>query len=240
MPVKDLCIKIARCTQLGVFPCDKIASVQSNCILKQMPEPWNGHLATAEIMFIGSNPSIDFDEYFPNIGWDNDDIYDFFEDRFKNGKIVKSTGKKASVRYWNSLKKYIIWIHQALQSASLSEEMTIDENIVRSLIPNIVSTEIVHCKSKGEYGVSECQKVCFDKWMDKIFSEFKNGHGKYVILLGKKAHSFEKKIQSFPSTQGIRIIKLPHPSARVSNKRRIIQIRQAFAPINSSKSSSQP
>ena len=91
MPVKDLCIKIARCTNIGVHPCHKIASFQSNCILKQMPEPWNGHLATAEIMFIGSNPSIDFDEYFPNIGWTDDDIFDFFENRFINGKKLKTT-----------------------------------------------------------------------------------------------------------------------------------------------------
>lgn len=34
----------------------------------QVPEPWNGHLATAPILFIGQNPSADHDEDYPT-GW---------------------------------------------------------------------------------------------------------------------------------------------------------------------------
>jgi hypothetical protein len=72
------------------------AIVQSQAIQTedefQVPEPWSGHIATAPILFLSSNPSIalasyplhDQDDY-PHGDWTNDAIVDFFDNRFAGG-----------------------------------------------------------------------------------------------------------------------------------------------------------
>lgn len=235
----NLCTDIARCTDIGVNPCHTIQSAQDNCILKQIPEPWSGHLSKAQIMFIGANPSIDFDEKFPTIGWKDKDICDFFDNRLVYGKTYKSTGEKGAVRYWTELLKYTYWIilalkcNNAFQKGSnfpepLMQKITkIQENnssvpileeikktgIYFDLQRLIVSTEIVHCKSLNQsYYTEECEKHCFKKWMEKILNVY---NGKLIVLLGDTAQNFYSEIQK--STKGtIPIIKLQHPT---SNRR---------------------
>jgi len=236
MPVKNLCIKIARCTQLGVFPCDKIASVQSNCILKQMPEPWNGHLATAEIMFIGSNPSIDCEEYFPNIGWKNDDIFDFFENRFINGKVLKSTGKRDSVKYWSGLITYANIINNLTGNryykGSLAEATKDNGWDYSVLDPYVVSTEIVHCKSKAAYGFEDARCKCSDTWMANILKLF---NGKLIVVLGanaKKAIKKCSKLNAIITSLKIPVIYLPHPSFPMSDKNRKAAVQNELARVH--------
>lgn len=210
---KQLCIKIARCNRLGVTPCNVICSVQSDCILKQTPEPWSGYLQQAQIMFISSNPSIDFDEHFPNIGWSDDDIFEFFEERFTNGKLVKSTGKKASVRYWNSLIKYTNWINKALNNKYFSKPIVQgNDGDVSALNPYVVSTEIVHCKSKNQIGVTQkCIEVCFKKYMPEIIDEFR---GDLIVIVGGVAKKYISSIKTLivKKNPKVTLIKVPHPS----------------------------
>ena len=234
---ENLCIDIARCTNIGVNPCHTIQSAQDNCILKQIPEPWSGHLSKAQIMFIGANPSIDFDEKFPTIGWQDKDICDFFDNRFVYGKISKSTGQREDVRYWTELLKYTYWIILALKcNNAFQKNINIPESLLQKITKIqesrdsilkeikrndiyfdlqrlIVSTEIVHCKSLNQsYYTEECEKHCFKKWMGKILNEY---NGKLIVLLGDTAQNFYSEIQK--STKGtIPIIKLQHPT---SNRR---------------------
>ena len=222
MPVKNLCIKIARCTQFGVFPCDKIASVQSNCILKQVPEPWSGHLDKAKIMFIGSNPSIDCDEYFPNVGWSDNDIFDFFENRFIYGKKLKTTGKAVSVPYWTYLINYTNWINECLKKYGKSP-ITRDlvkqtkEPFYKDLNDCVVSTELVHCKSKNAFGFDASRCTCSGLWMANILNLF---NGKLIVVLGSKAKDAINKCSNLNAIilgKKLPVIFLPHPSRRMSD-----------------------
>lgn len=233
---EKLCIQIARCIQLGLFPCDKIASVQSNCILKQMPEPWNGHLATAEIMFIGSNPSIDCEEHYPNASWSDNDICDFFDKRFINGKVLKSTGKSDYVKYWSGLITYTNIINDLTGNRYYKgrlAEATKDNGWDYSVLdPYVVSTEIVHCKSKEAYGFEDARCKCSDMWMANILNLFK---GKLIVVLGKKAKdAIDKcsKLNAIFVRQNVPIIYLPHPSFPMSDKNRKAAVQNELARVH--------
>lgn len=230
MPTKPLCIGIARCTNLGVHPCDKITSVQSNCILKQIPEPWNGHLSEAKILYIGSNPSIDCDEVYPDSTWSDKKICDFFENRFKKGKVKKTTGKEVAVPFWTYLINYTNWINEELKTsgkAFLTKYPITKQkkNMYDELNNDVVSTEIVHCKSKDAYGFEKACCKCGDMWMGNILNLFS---GKLIVVLGKKAECAIKKCSKLNAIFGnlkVPVIYLPHPSRRMSvnNRKKAVQ-----------------
>lgn len=52
---RDLMIGIARCTGCGC--CRKIRKAQCDHNVFHLPEPWNGHLSEADILFVGTNPN---------------------------------------------------------------------------------------------------------------------------------------------------------------------------------------
>ena len=60
--MNNLILEIAKCCEVEkaksnvCHSCHKIVSSQNSSF--QLPEAWNGHLDTAEILFISSNPSI--------------------------------------------------------------------------------------------------------------------------------------------------------------------------------------
>ena len=166
--------------------CNEIVESQNGGF--QLPEPWNGHLDTAEILFISSNPSIDTNENYPTSCWENEKIISFFENRFEN------TPKNQWSTYWRTILKWASWI-----------------------IPNIgfdkiAITEIVHCKSRSEFGVTPyCQKTCFNKWLREILKIFK---GKYIFVVGKKAEDYIKHHLDEEFTYGKKTIYVPAPNAR--------------------------
>jgi len=58
-------------------PCHKIVNTQPRDNF-QLPEPWNGNIVDAPILFISSNPSFDDNEYYPTTEWKKEVIEDFF------------------------------------------------------------------------------------------------------------------------------------------------------------------
>jgi hypothetical protein len=50
--------------------------------LFQLPEPWSGHLDKAPLLIVSFNPSISKKEEYPTFLWNDDQIVDFFENRF--------------------------------------------------------------------------------------------------------------------------------------------------------------
>jgi hypothetical protein len=92
----DLLLEIARCPNFRAclanpeaeHACGEIVRSQNVKGRKdfQVPEPWSGHLETAPILFLSSNPSISEDEQYPRLGWGDELIRDFFENRFGEGK----------------------------------------------------------------------------------------------------------------------------------------------------------
>ena len=81
------------------------------------------------------------------------------------------------MRFWTCIAKYVSWIigkdAEGLDSSEILDRF-------------VVSTEIVHCKSKGREGVNDCvgEEVVF---LDEIINLFS---GKYVIILGDTAKRF--------------------------------------------------
>ncbi|MCI8734690.1 MAG: hypothetical protein HFE40_03970 [Clostridia bacterium] len=191
--MKNLLLEIAKCGEIEkakvdtCHACNKIVTSQSGDF--QLPEPWNGHLDTAEILFISSNPSIDPKENYPTASWKDEDIISFFENRFEN------TPKNEWSKYWRTILKWAGWI---------IPDVGFDK---------IAVTEIVHCKSAREFGVTPyCQKTCFNKWLREILKIFK---GKYIVVVGKKAEEYIKYHLDEEFTDGKKVIFAPAPMAHV-------------------------
>lgn len=83
---KELMLNIFYCDEIkkalsdNNHPCHKIVqyqSIENPDKLFKHPEPWNGFVERAEILFIGSNPSIDFDEIYPTDYWEKKRFMNF-------------------------------------------------------------------------------------------------------------------------------------------------------------------
>ena len=233
---KRLCEQITLCPNTGnignngINPCDKILKAQNCTEGFQMPEPWSGHLSSAKILYIGSNPSIDCDEVYPDYNWSKKQICDFFKNRFKNGKVLKSTGKEVSVPYWMGLITYTNMINDKLTTygksplTSYPKKKKSKKNFYDELNNDVASTEIVHCKSKNAVGFYESRCKCSDLWMANILKIF---NGELIVVLGGKAKDAINnccKLKSVMASQTKPIIYLPHPSSPASTNTRIAAV----------------
>ena len=179
MTKEELILSIARCEEIETattneqHPCYDMVNVQTTKDF-HLPEPWNGNIEAAEVLFIGSNPNYDENENYPTKLWNSEDIISFFENRF--GLMPKN---KYS-RYW---KAAIEWAGLILNEES--------EDIILS---KIALTEIVHCKSHSDKEISRiCKTHCVKKWLEKVLSLF---NGKYIVIVGGKAKAYEKLIKT--------------------------------------------
>ena len=158
---EQLLLKIANCEIIETIlnktdnenPCFKIVRSQKITNVNDfcLPEPWSGHIRKAPILFLGSNPFISKRddqgnriEEFPNFTWNDEDIIDFFENRFGRGKkewvkdgkyTLRADGKhkKEAVKYWTSAIK---WTAGLLGRTNVSPGT------------HFAITEVVHCKSR--------------------------------------------------------------------------------------------
>lgn len=122
-----------------------------------VPEPWSGNLKTAEVLFVGSNPTIDLKEKFPKFEsekWPDYKVVDFFSNRLNNLENLKS-------KYWTWILKFAGCILGEIESVRAFKKN--EEDKKRKIASRIALTEILHCKSKGEKEgkVSEAAKTCF-------------------------------------------------------------------------------
>lgn len=178
--------------------CNKIvASQQFDSIGKcQVPEPWNGDIEKAQILFISSNPSFNREESYPTV--DGQVELEFYEKRFIYPEQWKHT------RYWNAIAK---WASAILQVSS--------DNVLQEYV---AITELVHCKSKEQVGVGKCCTLCADKWLEKVLSLF---HGQYVVLVGK-TYAWKYKVRVEQLSNGKVVIMSYAPRAQKKNKLQFI------------------
>ena len=213
-------------------PCEKIVAYQHihNKNLKQTPEPWNGDIENAKILFISSNPSIDFNESYPTSAWTDNQISDFFVNRFsKQKKYVKNylyplqangtyLNKNKWVRYWAAIRK-------------LSQKLLAKENIEPGF--DYAITEVVRCKSHKEIGVNEAMNTCSEKFLLETLSL---SNAKVFVVVGKQAKdAFQERFQEKIPEAYYTIIKIgevermilsvPHPNARCEKS-----LEKLFAP----------
>ena len=175
-------------------PYSEIVNAQLDMGIKEMhlPEPWSGHLSEAQVMIISSNPSISADENFPTKKWSDDEIIHFFDNRFSENQGNVS-------RFWQSMAKHVSWIFKDADGKDTLE--ILDEYVV--------TTEIVHCKSKNEIGIEACAEE-EAKFLDSILSAF---NGTYIIIFGSPAKSLYESGVFTIKNKPLKIAVLPHPNA---------------------------
>ena len=171
----------------------------------QVPEPWNGNLSKAPILFIGSNPSYNEKEEYPtksSVESGEIDIQDFFMNRF-NGKWVSNIEKKgfytllknkeyskSRVRYWSYVKETA----KKLLGKKEKEEFNVED-----MNKYCVLTEIVHCKSPKQKGVKETTvEECAKKYLEGILGSSK---AKVVVCFGKIANKKVKEVVGYLSVK---------------------------------------
>lgn len=180
-----LLVQIARCPNAPTaqadasHPCHRVVGVQTERSPdeRHVPEPWNGSITSAPLLFISSNPSIDPHEVFPAPPWSDADISEFFDERFskfiKDGVVPlrkEGTGPKGQVRY-------------LVQVRAMARDI-----FGRAVVPgsDYALTEVVHCKSEKNIGVAKARPVCTAKWLSQILDV---SGASVVVVLGKDAAS---------------------------------------------------
>jgi hypothetical protein len=165
-------------------PCAQIVRSQNAVTFDdhQVPEPWTGHLASAPILFFGSNPSISILEQYPRWSSPDDLIEDFFDNRFgggqkewiKDGRFSlgqDGTHSKEWVRFWAAVRQ---------RAAELLVKPASD---VRPGIDYAMS-EVVHCKSRKEIGVRDAFDTCVNRYLRRVVEE---SGAKVIVGLGNYA-----------------------------------------------------
>lgn len=186
---RRLLLEIARCpiarTSLtsggGDHPCAEIVLSQGAPGLEehQTPEPWDGDLERAPILFVGSNPPIAPDEDHPTWTWPDDLVVDFHANRFAGGRrewvrdglyVLRKDGAHDQVwaRYWASVRA---------RAAELLD---------RPAIPGVdyALTAIVRCKSNAEFGVRKAVSACAARHGERTLAL---AGARVVVYLGKIA-----------------------------------------------------
>lgn len=175
----DLLHKIAHCpnilqcfTSQDSNACCKIISTQHSSTLDQhqVPEPWNGDIEHAPILFLGPNPAIDKDEVFPLWSWQGEAIEDFFAHRLEHGTYtLLQNGSRKHVTFWTSVHKR-------------AQELLGDD--VHGGV-DYALTEVVHCKSKTE---KDIKKKTLDECVKRYLQPVLELSGaKVIVVLGSKA-----------------------------------------------------
>ena len=212
-------------------PCYSIIQAQCNLPFRQVPEPWNGNLSKASFMLLGSNPALDVDEVFPSKvpltntwtwsnPWTIQDAEDFFEGRF--GKAICSVNNKPYVNtllgtvlkyknssiapvkmknnYWDTYNKYCKAIDPLFQNWSF------------------VVTDVVHCKSNKEQGVSSALPACLP-FLTRIIELFLNNQSaEHRILIFGKQSDTQKKLDALQRI-GLNAIGVPTQVGNYNYKR---------------------
>ncbi|MGL5062665.1 MAG: uracil-DNA glycosylase family protein [Microcoleus sp.] len=199
-------------------PCRKIVDYQSSLGLEkfQVPEPWSGQIEQAPILFLSSNPSIGPHEDYPTCDWSYSEVHDYFNYRFGGGRkqwIIDGTKSllidgrySGSTRFWAAVRQRAI------------------ELLQRNVNPGIdyALTEIVHCKSRDEFGVEQAQEQCVEAYLLRVLEL---ARATAIVVLGARAKQVIQSQFNIPTENSISesieignrerfFAFLPHPNAR--------------------------
>jgi hypothetical protein len=145
-----------------------------------VPEPWNGELESAPLLFVSSNPAIDSRERYPTPRWTDAERIDFFRHRFSGGSQAWTDGFRTLMndgRFDAAPRagKYWAEIHQrAIELLGLNPQPGIDYAL----------TEVVHCKSSGNKGVAEARMECASRYLEPVLQA---AAARVIVLIGKQA-----------------------------------------------------
>lgn len=214
MERNQLLLAINRCPEVSKsrstpnHPCSQIVGSQQAGAF-QSPEPWRGHIETAPILFISSNPSISGEVTFPPIDWTDKEIIDHYQGCFDKGvpgpyQIDAKAFNR--VPFWREVRGRAT------------------EILGRVAVPgtDFALTELVHCKSRREYGVGEALSLCTRNWLEPVLEQ---SCAKVLVVLGKHAETACSGLWRLDSRRKVHlsvplygsdraIVFLPHPNAR--------------------------
>ena len=213
-----LLLAINRCTELdkaranGNHPCSKIVGLQHTDVF-QAPEPWRGHIDTALILFISSNPSISGEEIFPPPNWPDENVVAHYQGCFDRDNSAPSNIDErnySSVQFWREVRGRATEIlgRPAVQGTDFA------------------LTELVHCKSTREQGVSEALHHCADLWLEQVIEQ---SSARIIVTLGNHARALCAELWGISSNRCVHfgvntkggeraVVILPHPNARKKRK----------------------
>lgn len=239
--LRGLALQVARCPSVQParsnpgHPCHTIVSSQpSSDALWQVPEPWAGNLERARIVFLSSNPSISEaavgsegqQEAYPVGDWPDDQTAEFVIQRFQgqwatpDGRFRRRDGGLSRpVAFWSRVRSRA------------------GELLGRTADPacDYVMTEVVHCKSRNELGVSGAVGHCSQLHMDAIL---RATTAPLVVVLGARARDQVTELWKLPDAFGDRrstggeeqhvglaivggserlVVHLPHPTGMEPN-----------------------
>jgi uracil-DNA glycosylase len=149
-----------------------------------------GEPARIRVVFVSSNPGIgtvsqgqppSTAEAYPVAAWPDDKIVEFLGRRFD-----QSVSPRPFARDFRHLQRDGHYSHKStrfwLSVQRRAEELLGDE---ADPSRNYVMTEVVHCKSKGETGVTLAAETCARRYLDDIVSLTA---APIVVVVGKQAH----------------------------------------------------
>lgn len=208
--------------------CKTIKSFQEGYKSFQVPEPWSGDIEGATFLVIGSNPAFDGTEIFPSKTcngeawaaksrcgkiWTDGEVERFFEgrmgqsvcacERYKRPYVAISNDaqdilhmttcacdyKRSQNNYWGIYRRYC---------SVIAGQYGIDDT-------GIAITDLVHCKSAKEIGVSESAKHC-SGYLDRIIDAFVNSNdtikAKCVLIFGKEEKRTTQEVLRTLSSMG--------------------------------------
>ena len=223
--LEELLVAISRCPEVSqvqsckTHPCAAIVGTQDAASF-QLPEPWRGHVDSAPILFISSNPSISGKRTFPPQEWPDSKVVAYYRDAFDENaldgayQIDRKLGFQNTNKFWGAVRTRASEI-----LGRYREQVTPGRDFA--------ITNMVHCKSIGERGVRQALSLCSCRWLEPIL---KHSAAKVVVVLGKPAKEVlvrryekldsERNFHSqIPLSDRERIVVfLPHPNARQKRK----------------------
>lgn len=216
------CPSVYECLGSGddSHPCYRVVNAQNVTNLERfhLPEPWNGDIESAQVLFISSNPSVDAEEEYPVGGWSESDVVDFFTNRFGDGirewtrdlrpLLASGVHRNEWTRFWAGIQ-------------ARAREICPDLQLGR----DIAITEVVHCKSTNEIGVTEDTVAeCASRWLDRILAV---SAANVIVVLGAPAQAAISNFLGFTWGHNTRLhevvgrsgslrhyVRMPHTNAR--------------------------
>lgn len=170
MPGDTLLLEIARCpvvrrcrdSTILAHPCSTIVAAQVPPAEagQHVPEPWNGAIETAPILFVTWNPSWNECERFPTVDWSDEEIVGFFRTRFEH------TNQNA----------------QTWREITTIADRLLDREPIRGR--DYAITDVVHCKSRNGRGAAQALPECRARYLTRLLAL---AGARLIVALGRDA-----------------------------------------------------
>lgn len=249
------CSEMVKCLKGGVHPCSRVVLEQWSetkdhskrlyrwPLQHLLPEPWTGHIETAPLLFLASNPaggpvsdlepdypprrrqlapelkhldpkrhpSLRYPHSGPKWWWERealadlwDSFFDLWVDNEDRERVEPEAKPKKPTKYWQKVR-----LHAQLLYAPQPVHAGIDYAL----------TELVHCRSGDERGVSKALDTCIERYLDRVL---KCSPAKLIVIFGDHGRNVMRERYPDPArvtepllVEGVkrRLVYLAHPCA---------------------------